>query len=136
VRAARSSGAELVGRARRLMERPTRQGPALPETTWAAALCEAEHSRLIGRSIPDRWETAAAASDSLHHPYRAAYARMRQAEALLGEGATDEATALLRHAEEAAARLGAEPLRQLIRSLAARHDLDQWQPAAEAEART
>jgi tetratricopeptide (TPR) repeat protein len=136
VQAARSSGAELVGRARRLMERPTRQGPVLPEATWAAALCEAEHSRLLGRSIPDRWERAAATSDSLHHPYRAAYARMRQAEALLGEGVTDEATALLRHAEETAARLEAEPLRQLIRSLAARHDLDLWQPAAEAKART
>jgi hypothetical protein len=106
----------------------------LPEATWAAHLCEGEYSRLEGRSHSAHWEAAAAVSDDLHHPYRAAYARFRQAEALLDGGATDEAEVALRQAHHTAEQLGAHPLRELIESLALRHRLAFWQP--EAQTRT
>jgi tetratricopeptide (TPR) repeat protein len=130
--AARSSGAGLLDRARRLIERPERRGSALPEATWAALLCEAEHSRLEGRSLSRRWEAVVAASDALHHLYRAAYARWRQAEALFGEGSAEEAAAVLRQAHDVAVHLGAEPLREVVESLAWRHRLDLWRPSARA----
>jgi tetratricopeptide (TPR) repeat protein len=134
VQVARSSGAELLARARGLMQRPAGRRPVLPEATWAALLCEGEHARLEGRSHPAHWEAAATVSDDLHQPYRAAYARFRQAEALLDEGATDDAEVVLRQAHHTAVQLGAHPLRELIESLALRHRLDPWQQ--EAQTRT
>jgi hypothetical protein len=128
---AQSSGAELLGRARELMQRPAGGRPVLPEATWAALLCEGEYSRLEGRSDLGHWEAAAAASDDLHHPYRAAYARFRQAEALFDGGAGEEAAVTLRLAHQAAVRLGANPLRESIESLALRHRLDPWLQGAQ-----
>jgi tetratricopeptide (TPR) repeat protein len=48
------------------------------------ALCEAEFSRVEGRSDPDRWRTAAALWDKFPCPYEAAYTRYRQAEGAAG----------------------------------------------------
>jgi tetratricopeptide (TPR) repeat protein len=130
--AALSSGAALLDRVRRLARRPGRQGTELPEATWAALLCEAEHARLQGRSLPGRWEAVVDASDALHHQYRSAYARWRYAEALFGEGAADDAAAVLRQSHDTAVDLGAEPLRELVESLARRHWVDLCRPAARA----
>ena len=47
-------------------------------------LCAAETSRVEGRHDPEPWARAAAAWDRRHQPYPAAYARLRQAEAVLG----------------------------------------------------
>jgi tetratricopeptide (TPR) repeat protein len=125
---ARSGADELLARARRVAERPT-QGRALPEVTWGALLCNAEHERLQGRSGRGHWQAVVAASDGLHYPYRAAYARLRLAQALFGEGAADEATTVLRQARDTAVRLGAEPLEELVESLARRHRVDLWRAA-------
>jgi hypothetical protein len=48
-----------------------------------AALGGAEFSRLEGTSDPERWATAAKGWERLEMAYRAAYARFREAEALL-----------------------------------------------------
>ena len=52
------------------------------------ATAEAEWTRTIGTSDPNRWKDAIDAWDQFEFPYRAACARWRQAEALLGAGAS------------------------------------------------
>ena len=47
------------------------------------ALCEAELARAEGRSDPDAWRRAAEASLGEGQPYPVAYARFREAEAVL-----------------------------------------------------
>ena len=55
-----------------------------PEVTRAhRALCEAELGRAEGRSDPDMWRRAADAGAAEGDPYRTAYARFREAEAVL-----------------------------------------------------
>jgi DNA-binding CsgD family transcriptional regulator len=85
--------------------------------TWAAEL-----TRVAGTSDPDAWATAAAAWNDLHRPHRAAYARWRQAEAVLTAGHGSEAGDCLRDA--AAAAHNYAPLLSEIRSLATLARLD------------
>jgi hypothetical protein len=54
-----------------------------PPTKAYAAVGEAELARLTGRSEPSLWTAAAQAWEQLTVPYPAAYARWREAEALL-----------------------------------------------------
>jgi DNA-binding CsgD family transcriptional regulator len=84
------------------------------------ALCAAEVSRLDG-SDPELWARSVAQWDRRHHPYPAAYSRLRQAEALLAQRSRS-ATAgkLLRQAYQVAQGLGAVPLTSEIRTLAGR----------------
>jgi DNA-binding CsgD family transcriptional regulator len=90
-------------------------------TTATAALWNAEHTRLHGRSDPTRWQAAADAWLALRQPYPAAYAHWRQAEALLGRTTqASQAAVPLRHAHTAAQRLGARPLLGEITALARR----------------
>jgi DNA-binding NarL/FixJ family response regulator len=82
---------------------------------------EAEWSRAGGPSDPERWAKAAEACEALGHPWPAAYARWRQAEALLaGGGSRDQAAAALTQAWTFAGGLGARPLAAEIESLARR----------------
>jgi len=84
-------------------------------------LARAEESRLQGRSNPERWQAAAAAWERLEHPFDAAYACFRQAEALLAKGLSrPEAEQLLHNAHRTAAALGAAPLQREIQLLAQR----------------
>ncbi|WP_431729328.1 helix-turn-helix transcriptional regulator [Verrucosispora sp. TAA-831] len=84
------------------------------------ALCAAEVSRLDD-SDPELWARAAAEWDRRNHPYPAAYARLRQAEALLARRRrTATAGRLLRQAYQAAQGLGAVPFTEEIRTLAGR----------------
>lgn len=102
-----------------------------PETPAIAATCEAEKSRFAGRSDPDLREAAATRWDELGHPYPAAYARWRQAEADLtasGERARGRARQTLRHAHDVASQLGAQPLRLELESLARRARIDLQEP--------
>ncbi|MEH0843989.1 AAA family ATPase [Micromonospora sp. CPCC 205711] len=85
------------------------------------ALCTAELSRLDGRGDPELWARSAAEWDKRHHPYPAAYSRLRQAEALLARrGRSVAAGRLLRQAHEMAQALGAVPLTSEITTLAGR----------------
>ncbi|MGW1062446.1 helix-turn-helix transcriptional regulator [Micromonospora rubida] len=84
------------------------------------ALCDAELSRLDG-SDPALWARSVAEWDRRHHPYPAAYSRLRQAEALLARRSrTATAGKLLRQAYQVAQGLGAVPLSTEIRILAGR----------------
>jgi DNA-binding NarL/FixJ family response regulator len=80
---------------------------------------------------PERWAAAAASWEALAQPYPAAYARRRQAEALLiGQGSRAKATTALRSAYQTAERLGAAPLRREVEGLARRARIDLTEPAA------
>ena len=95
-------------------------------------LCEAETSRLLRRPDPDAWATTVSSWDGVGRPYLAAYARWREAEAILAaRGDRAIAAATLRTALEAAEGLGAAPLAQEITALAARARLS-LEPAADA----
>jgi DNA-binding CsgD family transcriptional regulator/tetratricopeptide (TPR) repeat protein len=92
-------------------------------------LAQAERSRLEGASDPERWHVAAAAWERLTRPFEAAYARFRQAEALLAGGAARrQAEAALRPAHRTAVALGAVPLRREIELLVQRGRLRLQQP--------
>jgi DNA-binding NarL/FixJ family response regulator len=92
----------------------------------------AEWSRLRGESNIRLWEEAATAWDMLKRPLRAAYARWRQAEALLADqhGRASAATVLRTAAQQAAQHV---PLSTAIRDLARRARIDLNEPAEPAE---
>jgi tetratricopeptide (TPR) repeat protein len=121
--AARSRGAVLLGHARQGVQRLADRGAVLPEATAMLAVCEAEGTRLEGRSDARRWAAAARAWDQLGEPYRAADARWRQAQALLLRGLAAKAAAVLRPAHGVAVRLGAERLRRDLELLASEHGI-------------
>jgi len=100
-----------------------------PLVTGHLLLAQAERSRLQGRSDPERWQTAAAAWERLEYPFEAAYARFRQAEALLAGGSPrGQAEVALRPAHQTAVALGAGPLRREIELLAQRGHLRLEEP--------
>jgi DNA-binding CsgD family transcriptional regulator/tetratricopeptide (TPR) repeat protein len=92
-----------------------------PPTKAYATVGEAELARLEGRSDPDLWAAVAQAWEQLTVPYPAAYARWREAEALLLAGVPHEhAEQSLRTAYATATALGALPLSIEIEGLARR----------------
>jgi DNA-binding CsgD family transcriptional regulator/tetratricopeptide (TPR) repeat protein len=101
----------------------------VPQARHPGVLCnlllaQAERSRLEGASDPERWHVAAAAWERLERPFEAAYARFRQAEALLVGGTPrHQAETVLRVAHQTAVALGAAPLRREIELLAQRGHL-------------
>lgn len=98
---------------------------ASPEVATTVAgyrkLCEGEAGRARGVSDPDIWASAADQWAAGGHPYPAAYARFRQAEALfaLRTGAAGASSALCQ-AHATAKRLGARPFLTQIEILAVR----------------
>ena len=85
------------------------------------ALCDAELSRITQSSDVQTWERAVSIWDARRHPYPAAYARLRLAEALYDDRFPNaDAADALRLAHGAAQRLGARPLAKEIRDLAER----------------
>jgi DNA-binding CsgD family transcriptional regulator/tetratricopeptide (TPR) repeat protein len=100
-----------------------------PSVRCNLLLAQAERSRLEGASDPERWRQAAAAWERLQRPFEVAYARFRQAEALLAGGAARQwAEATLRSAHHTAVALGAAPLRREIDLLAQRGRLHLQEP--------
>jgi ATP/maltotriose-dependent transcriptional regulator MalT len=103
-------------------------GPAavgIPELAAWRATGLAERTRQEGPSDPAAWAAAAATWDRLGQPYRVAYARFRQAEALMaGTGDRDTAATMLRRAADITGRLGARPLDTEVKALARRARLD------------
>jgi DNA-binding CsgD family transcriptional regulator len=117
------TGGGLLQRLRQAAAGPVAAG--IPELAAWHALGLAEWTRLGGAPDPDAWAAASAAWERLGHPYRAAYAGFRHAEALLaGGGDRDAAAAALRRAAAATGRLGARPLDAEIRALAQRARLE------------
>ncbi len=85
----------------------------------------AELARLGGHSDPDLWAAAAKAWERLGEPYPTAYARWREAEALLLGGVVrEQVEPSLRAAHATARELGAAPLRAEIEALARRGRLN------------
>jgi DNA-binding CsgD family transcriptional regulator len=106
-----------------------------PNVASSLLLAQAELSRLEGPSDPERWQAAANAWERLERPFDAAYARFRQAEALLASGTPrPEAEEVLRSAHHTAVALGAEPLRREIQLLAQRGRLQLKEKAESAAA--
>ena len=93
-----------------------------------AATAEAEYARAIGagdaggraRSTADLWAAAAAAWEALARPYPVAYARWREAEALLAARDREGASRAASDALATARRLGSAWLAEEVESLAAR----------------
>jgi DNA-binding CsgD family transcriptional regulator/tetratricopeptide (TPR) repeat protein len=114
----------LVRRLRELVEqlRRTSAAPAVTDVVRGHLdLCEAEAARVAHASDPQAWAIAAATWEQLSHPYPAAYARLRQAEALFAERTRNaEATRHLLDAYWTAQRLGAVPFCRHVEALAAR----------------
>jgi DNA-binding NarL/FixJ family response regulator len=108
--------------------------PAVRSSIEAFSLmCTAEMGRAEQATDPEAWEHAADTFDRLRHPYPSAYARMRQAEALLIRRAhSTHAADVLRRADALARALGARPLLEDIAGLAgrARISLETPPPAA------
>jgi DNA-binding CsgD family transcriptional regulator len=105
------------------------------------ALYGAEARRADGPGDGSDWEVVADRWEALHRPHTTAYARFRQAEALLGSHGSRAAVAsLLERAHGVAADLDARPLRADI-ELLARHarielnrlDLEPDAPSAVAD---
>jgi DNA-binding CsgD family transcriptional regulator len=98
------------------------------------ALCEAELARAEGRSDPDLWRRAADASAADSGPHLAAYARWREAEAVLASrGGRARAADALAAGHAVARDLGAVPLCRDIEALARRARIelrDEPSPAA------
>ncbi len=100
------------------------RGPQRAHSAAEAAAAAAEDRRLAGDATPDTWREVADQWQACGRPYLTAYARARQAEALMVAGDRLAAEAVLRDADTIAAELGARPLRGAIASLAARARLD------------
>src|SRR5262249_17842667 len=99
----------FAAQARAVIAGSTDAGRFVPPSTVAyAALCDAEASRAEAPSS-EAWRTAAEEWDMVGHPYPKAYARWREAEALLGERRARDAESALLSAHAVASELGAKP---------------------------
>jgi DNA-binding CsgD family transcriptional regulator/tetratricopeptide (TPR) repeat protein len=134
---AQRRAAPLVAELDRLEAAPPPQA-RYPWVNGNLLLARAEQSRLEGRSDPQRWRMAAFAWEQMEHPLEAAYARFREAEALLAHGSSRlQAGQALRSAHQTAVALGAAPLRREVEMLARRGRLrldDQAAAPARSEA--
>ena len=90
-----------------------------PQAAATLALCRAELARGAGRPAPDAWQEAAGWWAAFEQPYPEAYARWRQAQALLeGDGTRPAAAEALGAARALAERLRAAPLLAEVDALA------------------
>ncbi len=122
VESARSQAAEHMAAMAAIHEEVAARWPAhLRLADPYLALCEAEASRLEGRSDPKAWALAGGLFQDLAQPYAVAYARYREGEALLA-ARRDAAGArsALREAYATALTLGAAPLQAAIEAVARR----------------
>ena len=123
---------ERAARWTQLIEDAIARTPAeTPMASAHAAAARCETARLTGDASVDAWLDAATDWELLPEPYRASYARLRAAEAMLAAGShRAEAERMLRLAWSTADRIGAARLRDLVESLAtrARIRLDRPEP--------
>jgi len=124
-------GEPLVATVRSMTHRHGQPADAKPWMACYTALAQAEWSRLEGRPDPEAWQWAAECWERLEHRYAAAYARYRQAEALLAARAPRaQIQPVLRAAHQTTVALGAGPLRREIELLAGRGRLRLDEPVA------
>jgi DNA-binding CsgD family transcriptional regulator len=133
--AARAPGDDLTKKrqavtAERLLERLdgliARITGVIPPVVLASrAACAAEYSRIGGTGDAALWADARRHREACANPYQAAYARWREAEALLGSGGDRAAVEnLVRDAHAVVDELGAAPLRGELEALARRARID------------
>ena len=109
----------LLERLDRLIARMS--GVIPPCVRASRAVCAAHASRIGGEGDPALWADARRHWEACQDPYHAAYARWREADALLASGGDRAAAeALVRDAHAVADGLGARPLREEIEALARR----------------
>jgi DNA-binding NarL/FixJ family response regulator len=119
---------------RQMLERIVRgdmAGPVRDTVAGYAQLCNGEITRIDSAPDPAVWAGAVALWEAQHHPYPAAYAQLRQADALLTKNRRSVAAkAVLKDAYLGAQALRAQPLMKEIRELAkyGRVDLDERVP--------
>jgi DNA-binding CsgD family transcriptional regulator len=126
--AARQRADALLERARLAAE----SGWVVEEAQRSTA--EAEHARALGAPSAELWAAAADAWEGLPRPYLVAYARWRQAEALMADRDRDGAARAASAALAAARKLGSAWLAEEIESLAARARLNLGEEGAAAAA--
>ncbi|MBV9338124.1 MAG: AAA family ATPase [Solirubrobacterales bacterium] len=120
--------------AHRLLERLDRliarmSGVVPPLVRASRAVCAAHASRIGGAGDPALWAEARRLWETCQDPYHAAYARWREAEALLASsGDRTAAVTLAREAHAIAEKLDARPLRGELETLARRARIDLGQP--------
>ncbi|MBV9413866.1 MAG: AAA family ATPase [Solirubrobacterales bacterium] len=124
-----STSRALLERLNGLMARMTGVIPPLVRASRAA--CVAEGARIGGVGDAALWADARQQWESCHHGYNAAYARWREAEAVLaGGGDLADAEAPVRDAHAVADKLGARPLQGELEALARRARIDLGKRAA------
>jgi len=126
----------LLDRLRSLTDKLNATGPVQEAHRLTFAAQAARAGDAAGPHGPDLlagWDTAAQAWDRLGQPYPLAYALLHAAEAALDSGDRDGAAERLARAAPLADRLGADPLREQIGSLARRARLGP--PAESADER-
>jgi DNA-binding CsgD family transcriptional regulator len=107
--------------------------PLSPYSAGHEAAAHCEIARATGEDTGADWLALAAAWDAAPEPYRAAYARIRGAEALLRDGDRDQAADLLAEAHHAASSLGAAHLIALADDIARRGRLRAPAPTASVD---
>ena len=129
--AAAGDADRFVARAEGLLaEIRARGGTPTPDQLGYTLLARAERSRLD--PAPSLWADLVTDRAGALDPYLGAYARWRQAEALLaGRAPRSRAAPLLRQARRMAAAMGAEPLATEIDAFAARAGIDPAEAPAE-----
>jgi DNA-binding CsgD family transcriptional regulator/tetratricopeptide (TPR) repeat protein len=133
VEEARQRVERLVGLVSTVSGRQGQAGDTEPGMVCDAVLAKAERSRLEGRSDPQAWQRAAVCWERAELSYRAAYARFRQAEALLAaKRPRAEIQPVLQAAHQTTVALGAATLRREIELLANRGRLRLDEPVAAA----
>lgn len=132
---ARRVGLERLHQLRRIAEAAIARGGAGPLVEAILATAEAEGSRLHREPDAALWAEAAPRREALGQPWETAYARFRQAEAILGNRRKSEALPLLREAHLIASELRALPLADQIESLARRGRVPLPTAASEQRAR-
>jgi DNA-binding CsgD family transcriptional regulator len=108
---ARRSGQAMSARMHELIRSASVDGPPPPQAVADIARVDAEIARLEGRADPELWRAAAAGNERIGNLVAVAYARMREAEALIEDGDRADAAPALRQAHSIASESGAEPLR-------------------------
>jgi DNA-binding CsgD family transcriptional regulator len=122
---------ELLAILDRIREHPGRAD--LPEVTVLDLLCDAELARLEQHPAAGQWAAVASTWAELGRPLPAAYARWREAEALLSRGVDAQAIAALRGVHDVAQELGMVKLAEEVETLARWYRVDLLPPAQAPE---